>query len=339
MKKTLLAVLVVFLLAFCAVSCQDGSSQETMEAESETEAESEIITDTYTRKGNTIYIGSYPQSKVTDKSITDELSTLAGALPAEGNSGAWTSYNYYIEGEICEYMWYIDVEYNGNSYRGVYFTKYRPYEPNAKEPFPRITSSPVYQYDNGYFTQTLYWFKYEPIAWTVVAEEDGVATLLCNTVLEGQSYLYPAHKSDDICDNNYAHSTVRTWLNDDFYSFAFNEIQKSAILSTVVDNSAASTASKDNYYACPNTSDQIFLPSYQELCAYSNQKINLDRVSSDYAKCQGVRIIKDQALWRLRSPDDEYSNIALCVVGSTFNSGYTTNTNSVGVVPSMRIKL
>ncbi|MBQ7308082.1 MAG: hypothetical protein IJW82_06115, partial [Clostridia bacterium] len=80
----------------------------------------------YTRNGNTIIFGSFPQTKVTITSVTIALTSNAGTLPTSLNSYSWTDYGYYIDGNVESYMWYIDLEYNANKYRGVYFTNYRP---------------------------------------------------------------------------------------------------------------------------------------------------------------------------------------------------------------------
>ena len=79
------------------------------------------------RVGEKITFGSYPQTKVTEASLTATLNTKAGTLPTSDNSQAWTSYGYYQNGSNSEdYMWYIDVEDGGEKYRGGYFTQYRP---------------------------------------------------------------------------------------------------------------------------------------------------------------------------------------------------------------------
>ena len=77
---------------------------------------------TYTRDGDKITFGYYPQTRVTDKSLTATLSSMAGVLPTSGNPQSWTSYGYYIEDGVSKFMWYIDVSVNGEGYRGVFFT-------------------------------------------------------------------------------------------------------------------------------------------------------------------------------------------------------------------------
>lgn len=73
--------------------------------------------------GDIIEFGSYPQSEVTDSALVAALKEQ----PLE-----WISYGYYSgSGELgsmaeSDYMKYADVEYNGEKYRAVTFSKYRP---------------------------------------------------------------------------------------------------------------------------------------------------------------------------------------------------------------------
>lgn len=82
--------------------------------------------DGYCVHGDVIYFGSYPQSKVTDTTTLSTLGDLVNTLPTKSDNKGWTPYGYYIRSEAVNYMWYTDVETDGNKYRGVYFTSYRP---------------------------------------------------------------------------------------------------------------------------------------------------------------------------------------------------------------------
>ena len=283
----------------------------------------------YTREGNKIYFGSYPQSKVTDTALIATLNEKAGTLPTSSNSQAWTDYNYYSEGKIKSYMWYIDIEQGGEKYRGVYFTEYRPHH------LPYNTDS--YQDDNGYYTKVVYWFKYDPISWTVIDESGDTALLLCDLIIDAQEFDY---KGSGNYSNNYAESTIRSWLNNNFYNVAFSNLQKEHILITNVDNSAKTTGYNPNSYACSNTNDKIFLLSYADMINSSYGFSNSDAASTtrikygtDYAHSQGF-----SRYWWLRSPSTSY-NRAEMVYGDGrvhFINTYIYYT-FCGVVPALRI--
>ena len=318
--------------------------------------------DTYTRDGNYIYFGSYPQTKVTDSSLISSLNSLAGTLPTSSNSYSWTSYNYYIEGSVQNYMWYIDETYNNAKYRGVYFTSYRPY-------FCTYSSSASYscQDDNGYNLSAVYWFKYESVKWKILTEKNGKAFLMCDMAIDAQQYYHNYEETriingKTIYANNYAESEIRKWLNETFYNTAFNSLQKSLIQTTIVDNSARSTNpynnatqwnSGVNNYACENTSDKVFLlseyevtnPAYGFNSSYSAYDTARQLKSSDYSKSQGCYRYNGGSYdgncwWWLRSPFYVNDSFAWSV-GRDGDSSYLGSVYSagLGVVPALWIAL
>ena len=146
-----------------------------------------------------IEFGYYPQTRVTDALTISALSKL---------KKSWKSYGYYSgtgntsNGNMTSknYMRYTDVIYKGGKYRGVVFDSYRPY-------YTGFTSDKSKQADYGYATNTVYWFKYEPIKWRVIDPDEGL--VLSDVVLDSQPF------------NNYLHSsgwaltpfTMKCWGN------------------------------------------------------------------------------------------------------------------------------
>ena len=334
---------------------EEKSSSSKADASSEIVASSssEIINN-YTRKNNKIYFGEYPQTKVEDETLIAKLNIKAGDLPTATNLNNWTDYNYYISGEVTSYMYYQDIDYDNNGtydYRGVYFTRYRPYVSSYSS-----SADFTYQDDNGYSTSTIYWFSYDPIEWNILTESSGKALILANLILDSQEY-YPStstssfsHNGGEGYANNYELSTIRKFLNDNFYNTAFNDLQKALIEETTVDNSASSTGSSSNSYACNNTKDKLFLLSCSEVTSSTyglNSSTARQAKGSDYAKCQGLAVsISSSYLgyssWWLRSPYSPLYNkpyIAYDVLSDgsiSFNSVFN---NYYGVRPACWIKL
>ncbi len=280
--------------------------------------------------GDYILFGSYPQSKVTDASI---ISALGGF-----DESTWTSYGYYIEGQVSHYMYYIDKEYNGEKYRGVCFTSYRPKYCGSSS-----SASNSYQDDNGYVTSTVYWFKYEPIKWLIVEESDGKATLVADMILDAQQYDYEANK-ETFGNNNYAESTIRAWLNESFYNTAFNELQQAIIQTVEVDNSAESTFDDSNPHACENTFDKIFLMSYVEAATWFTRNPAREKQGSDYAKSQGLYVntsssYSGNSIYWLRSPSNGSSNLTRVVSDDGSIDDYNVFRTSSGVLPALVISL
>ena len=299
------------------------------------------------RSGKSITFGSYPQSRVDDSTLKNTLNSKAGTLPTSQNSQAWTSYGYYINGAQSNFMWYIDITIDSDKYRGVYFTSYRPYY--TTDPSSADDSA---QDENGYYTNQVYWFKYEPILWTVLSENSNnkVAFVLCDMLIDSQEFYITDVGTRDIdgekiYPSNYEYSTIRKWLNETFYNTAFTDFQKEMILVTTVDNSESTTNEYGKRYVCKDTYDSVFLLS----CAdFMNEDYALCETSAsvrkptDYAKSQGAYVSDfsdyiGQAGWLLRSPHNDKN---MSCVGYTGYGGYGEIDYTIfGVLPAIQIKL
>ncbi len=210
--------------------------------------------------------------------------------------------------------------------------------------YAKIVATP---YDEGYAFSSgsaikkdfVYYFKVEPIRWKVLIERDNTAFLLCDSIIDNQIF--------DANNNNYAESDIRVWLNEAFYETAFSDLQKAIIFTTMVDNSAQSTGEYTNPYACENTSDKIFLPSYLEVI--NSMDVFTDKgaqlLTSDYARTLGVQISLTTGYygnggWFVRSPSKAFSYAVRGVdyAGGTHGT-YVTYYNGAGVVPALWIQL
>ena len=277
-------------------------------------------------QGDIIGLGSYPQTEVTDETLKSNLTKKAGSTET------WISYNYYKNSEKSDFMKYTDIEHDGEKYRGVYFTSYRPY-------YTSDDGEWGYQEDNGYNTSTIYWFKYEPILWQILSYDAATdtAVVLSKSTIDSQEYY---DNTDDrtidgktIYANNYEYSNIRTWLNSTFYNTAFTSTEKSAIVATTLYNSAYSTDYKK--YDSNSTTDNVWLLSYTEVqnadygftTNYNNTETRQAK-TTDYAKSQGIyeNSTNKCTCWRLRSAGN-YFDYA-CSVDSDGYVYYTTATTS-----------
>ena len=302
----------------------------------------DLINDTV-KKGMTVQFGTYPQSKVRDARLLITLNAERGTLPTSENSQKWTDYGYYISGSVSSYMWYIDVITATGKYRGVYFTSYRPN--NTTYPSSTLYS---FQDDNGYRTSSVYWFKYEPITWRVLDVQSNRAFLMADLILDSQDYHYSSRArtigGSTVYANNYEHSHIRSWLNDNFYNTAFTAEEKARIQTTTVDNSVASTGYSSNSHACANTSDKVFLLSYAEatIATYGlTTRTSRQFAPSDYAQSQGVNTYSGNSPWSwwLRSPLNIIAYVARCVIYSGHVKLSDVDFTHFGVVPALWISL
>ncbi len=139
----------------------------------------------------------------------------------------------------------------------------------------------------------------EPIAWRVLAAEEGKALLLSEYNLDA----IPYHKQK-VTPVTWETCTLRAWLNGDFMEKAFTATEREAILVTDVKNA-------DNPKYGPNgggtdggqdTKDRVFLLSIGE--AENLFRDNADRraQNSPYVKAQGAHNDGGFGWWWLRSP-------------------------------------
>ena len=176
--------------------------------------------------GDTVKYGLYPQSLVEDQAI---ISVLENTEQHETG--------YYIYDEKFYAKVYIDELPSTKGVSGI----------------------------EKYTIKNNYWFKVEPIEWTVVSQENGLYTLQSSYAIDARQF-YSNNNDNRYLDNttiypnNYEYSDMRKFLNDDFFEKAFI-INDSYIRTTLVDNSSSTTGYGiySNPYKCSNTYDNVYL--------------------------------------------------------------------------------
>lgn len=306
---SLVAATVLLVLKFKTPDIEAETETETIEETTEEEVET-YVAPTLTN-GETILFGSYPQTKVTDEEIIGMLNMYAPA------TDEWTSYGYtYGPGGMIKYhgwddpsgvidMKYCDFEYEGEKYRGVYFTQYRP------EATLGVSDTSSKQYKNGYTTGTAYWFLFEPIEWTVLNEATGL--IITTKAIDSQPYSTEIHRStidnDEffcktspvVYSNNYKYTTIRSWLLGDFKETAFTEGEACVLKETQLDNRHYTSRQTDYNinYPSEDTTDDVSMLSWTDA---KNFKVG-GAEATDYAQCQGVEMSNGKcANYWLRTP-------------------------------------
>lgn len=313
----------------------------------------EAVGKTY-KVGDIIEFGSYPQSKVTDSSLVSALNSV---------SKNWVSYGYYSgDGsygsmKLGDWMKYADFTYNGTKYRAVIFSQYRPYSTCGVSSFDSSS-----QDDNGYIPNNIYYFKYEPLKWRVLDPSTGL--VLCESIIDSQAYsntiyIYgtdPYHSSWNAYwndaeythyANDYATSSIRAWLNNDFYNTAFSSSQRASILTSELDNRAYSTSFSK--FDSETTYDKVFLLSWSEMQntaygfpAHTDSSSARRAKGTDYAKCQGFVVFTNGCSEQYLRPAGYYTH-ATCGVSSAGDLnddhyyGWFDSTAYSGVRPALKI--
>ena len=286
----------------------------------------------YTRDGDYIYFGYWPQTLERDENVIAKLNEIAGTPPLprdKENPYNWESH------EGTTYMWQKIVIYNGTKYLGVQMNDYRA---------SGVYSLTSYIMKNGYFTLEVYWFKYEPIKWRILTTSGNSAYIMSDIALdsfsiqpdrkeENRDGLYASYNNstgvpDGTYANNWEYCFLRQWLNETFYNEVFNKLQKEIIQTTHLDNTARSSNPNDypKYYGygekagknkfadqCKNTDDKIFLLSLRDITttAYGFNKDVLAKdparnlQATDFAQLHGAPMNtndKKYVTWYTRSP-------------------------------------
>ncbi len=297
--------------------------------------------------GDTVKFGTYPQSRVE--------STAALSQAAEG--AEWKSFNYYSgtggatgwsNGTMApgDYMKYADFFLEGAKYRAVSFSELRPRATG-------LTHDADYSYmdEYGYAVNTVYYFKFEPVEWRVLDPESGL--VMCTSAIDSQAYNNFVYTlggkkwgdSEATCfASDYKNSSIRKWLNDDFYNTAFTAEQKDNIsFSGSLDNSS----SYNSAYDSDSTNDKVFLLSFGEATnsgyGFKSSPDEADPAKSvsatAYAECQGIYETDEHSVcWWLRSPGSNSDGASLIKPGGQayyYNYVYLTET---GIVPALKLK-
>ena len=106
-------------------------------------------------------------------------------------------------------------------------------------------------------------YKGEEIEWIVVdVNENGEKLLLSRFALDMQPWNTKS-RNDDKTNVNWEQSTLRAWLNNDFFNEAFSAEEQNLILTTELNNAVSDPALKP--VKCDKTQDKVFCLSYDEV--------------------------------------------------------------------------
>ena len=133
----------------------------------------------------------------------------------------------------------------------------------------------------------------KPIEWIVMKKEGNQVLLLSKYVLDAKPY------NEEFEDVTWETSDIRQWLNNEFYTTAFNKTEKAKIQTSLIkneDNSEYGTSGGND------TEDKVFLLSEKEAeTLFSNEEERIAK-ATEYAEKSGVYDEEKGAWWWLRSP-------------------------------------
>ena len=222
---------------------------------------------------NKIQMGMYPQALVKDSTLKSNLRSVSHiSASTQPDMAYWKSFGETTNPGTQINNYYIDIEYKGDRYRGIYLTNYRPKEMI----YNTWSQNDSYQFSNGYNTGTYYWFKYEPITWTTCLTDDGKQYMYSDMILDAFYY-------NKALDNTvqYYKSGLYSYMQNDFTKFFTTEE-----LSLLVNLTSGGATAK------------IVIPSADTITGpYTSPNITKKAQATDYAKCRGIYVESGYSEW------------------------------------------
>ena len=172
----------------------------------------------------------------------------------------------------------------------------------------------------------------KPIEWIVMKNEGNQVLLLSKYVLDAKPY------NEEWEGVTWQTSDIRQWLNNEFYTTAFNKSEKAKIQTSLIkneDNSEYGTSEGND------TEDKVFLLSEKEAeTLFSDEEERIAK-ATEYAEKSGVYVNEEKSvLWWLRSPG-EGSNYAVAVTDDGWfdERGDDVDDSRDGVRPALHLNL
>ena len=161
----------------------------------------------------------------------------------------------------------------------------------------------------------------EPIEWQVLSVEDGRALLISKFGLDAKVY------NTTYINVTWLRSTLRSWLNGEFYDTAFSPSEKARIAEVKISN-------QGNQFSRARgglpTKDRIFLLSFDEANSYFTDDDARQCEATKYAKAKGAYVDGNgKSWWWLRTPGSKNSSAAIVL-----SVGYVSNVGHVVLDPS-----
>ena len=172
----------------------------------------------------------------------------------------------------------------------------------------------------------------KPIEWIVMKNEGNQVLLLSKYVLDAKPY------NEELEEVTWETSDIRQWLNNEFYTTAFNKTEKAKIQASLIkneDNSWSGTSGGND------TEDKVFLLSEKEVeTLFSNDEERIAK-ATEYAEKSGVYVNEEKAAWWwLRSPGSSSDSAAgVYYNGWVYRNGIYVDGSSDGVRPALHLNL
>lgn len=185
----------------------------------------------------------------------------------------------------------------------------------------------------------------KPIEWQILEKyNDGTALVISKYALDNVKY------NETYTDVTWETSSIRKWLNNDFYNKAFRNANKDLIIESHIESKdhSGKWSDRSNWHTKGGntTYDKMFLLSIEEAEKYFSSDEKRKLQPTPYAKSINSKngnlwTVRDGSCWWwLRSPGCHQNVAAAVGIGGLVQSfGFNVGSNEGAVRPAMKINL
>ncbi len=259
----------------------------------------------YIKKDSEIFFGSYPNSLVRIYDLIEELNSKVN-IPTENNFNGWIKDE--CSPNSLESIFYIDITYKNQKYRGVLFNSYW---------WAHYLNEIGSEY--GFDHDKIYWFKYEPIEWIISYDYEGYYYLRTKNMIDAR-YGYLDNHNKQI----YYSSYLRDFLNNVFLKTAFTDDDIK-----IIHNKC-----NEMFFGYEESKDIVTIPTIEIIANINNYPTfewkSPDAImKTDYAKIRGVH--NNEYFILYFTENRTYKDVLFCTTTLGYNLSY-------GVIPMICIK-
>ncbi len=167
----------------------------------------------------------------------------------------------------------------------------------------------------------------EPIEWVVLDEDEESLLLISRYCLDCKPY------NETRTDVDWNDSTLRAWLNGDFYNNAFSSKEKEGIV--VYDEMAQVDGVSEAYTI--SISDKVTILSASLAKDYYEYDSWRACAATEYAKANGARVENDYTWWWLRSFEKSSDKSYYVYFNGSIRGEFTVDYGIVAVRPVIRV--
>ncbi len=173
----------------------------------------------------------------------------------------------------------------------------------------------------------------EPISWLVLAEKNGRLLLLSQYVLDVGSF------NEKGGNTNWAGCSLRRWLNDEFFSAAFDEHEAYLVVKSKVESSSNPATGTPGG---PDTNDRVFVLGYNDLIWVAENGADdiIDGLYASptiYAAARGAKKHQQYSTccWWMRTPGNDRATVMYIDMGGSPLHVYRPDKPDYGIRPAI----